>query len=124
MKGNDMERVENTAATGTPDVDGCLQGNTYKIELKREPARQNGNVKVRFRPMQIPWMQRRWKAGGNVWVLLAVGEGHKVKRFLIRGCDAAILEDTTEEILEEISVITTNATPKEVIITASGHAFV
>ena len=123
LPGNDMERVENSVANGTPDVDGCLKGGAYKIELKRTPARQNGNVKVKFQPMQIPWLEKRWKSGANVWVLLAVGEGHTVRRYLIRGCDAHILADTHIDTLEEISVVPYNATPTQVVQTASGLGF-
>lgn len=123
LPGNDMERVENGVSNGTPDVDGCYNGGAYKIELKRVPARKNGSVKTTFQPMQIPWLERRWKAGGNSWVLLAVGEGHSVKRYLIRGCDASTLIDCSEDVLEDISVVASNATPEQVIKTASGKSF-
>lgn len=121
--GLDMERVENSVANGTPDVDGCLNGAAFKIELKRVPFRINGNVKTTFQPMQIPWITKRWKAGGNVWVLLAFGEGHTVRRYLIRGCDVAILEDCNISELDEISVVAHNATPLEVIHAAAGLSF-
>ena len=123
MPGNDMERVENCVSNGTPDVDGCLNGGAYKIELKRVPARDNGSVITRFEPMQIPWLERRWKSGGNAWVLLAVGQGHAVRRYLIRGCDAHTLQSCDVDTLEEISVVAFNATPTQMIETASGRTF-
>lgn len=111
----DIERVENGVARGTPDVDGCWEGVAFKIELKRVVRTAGGTVKVKFQPLQIPWIAKRWRSGGNVWVLLAVGEGHDVSRYLVRGCDAACLADTTVDELEEISVVAANATPLDVL---------
>ncbi len=111
----DIERVENGVARGTPDVDGCWGSVAFKIELKRVALTKSGVLKVKFQPMQIPWLKRRWRAGGNVWVMLAVGEGHAVARYLVRGCDTACLEDTTIREIEEISVVAPDATPKEML---------
>jgi len=126
-----MERVENGVASGTPDVDGCWDTKTFKMELKRSPDRTDGMVQIKFRPLQMPWLRKYWRCGGNGWVLLAVGEGHNVKRFLIKGCD--LTDDNFTEVrkgqgavvvqvlladLEEISAIPTDATPLQVLSAA------
>lgn len=131
-----MERVENSVANGTPDVDGCWIGDCFKIELKRSPARTDGMVQIKFRPLQMPWLRKFWKCGGNGWVLLAVGEGHNVQRFLIKGCDltdenfpefrrdpgSVVVQIALSE-LEEISVIPANATPLQVLSAACMKSF-
>ena len=131
-----MERVENGVASGTPDVDGCWTSDSFKIELKRSPDRQDGMVEISFRPLQQPWLRKYWKCGGNGWVLLAVGEGHNVKRFLIKGCDLTeenfpitrrdpgktIVQISLED-LEDLSVIPANATPLQVLSAACMKEF-
>jgi len=131
VKDFQMERVENGVASGTPDTDGCWEGDCFKIELKRSPDRTDGSVQVKFRPLQMPWLRKYWLAGGNGWVLLAVGEGHSVKRFLIKGCDlndenfnevrrdpGAVIVEISLEDLDELSVIEPNATPLQVLQSA------
>ncbi len=57
-------RVENTAVTGAPDINGCRGGREIWIEAKIFA----GN-KIHFRPTQIPWIARRSAHGGTVWIL-------------------------------------------------------
>lgn len=131
-----MERVENGVASGTPDVDGCWASNAFKLELKRSPDRTDGMVQIKFRPLQMPWLRKFWSCGGNGWVLLAVGEGHNVKRFLIKGCDltddnftevrkdqGAVIVQISLADLEEISAIPANATPLQVLSAACMKEF-
>lgn len=86
-KGAFLERVENLVATGTPDVDGCMDGVAFKIELKRCPSRNDKMVRVSFRNAQMPWHRKFWSHGGLCFVLLQVGSAQKAQRYLIKGCD-------------------------------------
>lgn len=131
----DIERVENSVATGTPDTDGCYKCSAFKIELKRSPAPKRGEaVTITWQKRQQPWLRRRWRAGGLAWLLLAVGEGHNIQRFLIRGCDIddlgesravgkKVVQSTTLSVLRQSSVIHPQASAADIILTASGHQF-
>jgi len=77
-----LNRLENLIGSGTPDVEGCLYGCQFWIELKCIPKRTNSPLKIRFQPAQIPWMQRRQRAGGRVFVLLQVG-ARQASRYLL-----------------------------------------
>lgn len=48
---------------GIPDANFCWQGVEGWIEFKRATG-----WAVRFRPMQVPWLMRRARAGGHVLV--------------------------------------------------------
>lgn len=71
-----FERVENAVASGTPDVDYCIDGRAGKLELKytpRHPARASTPVLGRgngLRRTQIVWIWRRLRAGGRVLVVI------------------------------------------------------
>ncbi|MFA5604166.1 MAG: hypothetical protein WDA12_04900 [Bacilli bacterium] len=71
-----IERIENgVAGVGTPDVNGCIGGREFWIELKCLPSwpKSGGPVSIRhFRKEQILWMRRRSMAGGRVFVFLRV----------------------------------------------------
>jgi penicillin-binding protein-related factor A (putative recombinase) len=78
-----LTRLENLVGNGTPDVEGCLCGRQFWIELKCIPKRTNSLLRIRFQPSQIPWMQRRQRAGGHVFVLLQVGSAGQAHRYLL-----------------------------------------
>lgn len=69
----DAVSVENAARSGTPDIN-FVEG---WIELKWKsswPVRPQTPLRVEtFTPQQRAWITRRWRAGGNIWVLLRVG---------------------------------------------------
>jgi hypothetical protein len=71
-----FERVENAVASGTPDVDYCINGRAGKLELKytpRHPARATTPVLGRscgLRRSQLIWIWRRLRAGGRVYVVI------------------------------------------------------
>lgn len=83
-----LQRVENSVGRGTPDVEGCLNGHSFWVELKvsESPSRAATSVKTGFEPQQIPWMVQRAKAGGAVFVLNQIGR----RRYLL--AREAILE--------------------------------
>jgi len=68
----DFQRVENTADTGTPDVNFAVKGfGQGWIELK---VAHDGWLK--FELFQLPWIRRRLKAApGTCWVLAYIDEG-------------------------------------------------
>ena len=105
--GLEMSRIENDAGMGTPDVEGIFS-QQFWIELKRvnRPKRLTTKIKPKFQPHQVPWLERRWKCGGNSWVLLQIGEGHEAARYLIPGYDSRKLKDGlwTEDELKIIAV--------------------
>jgi hypothetical protein len=71
-----FERVENTVASGTPDVDYCISGRAGKVELKyapRLPVRSTTPVLGRgkgLRKTQVRWIAKRNIAGGSVFVTI------------------------------------------------------
>ena len=80
----DAVAVENPAHPGTPDVN-YVGG---WIELKYLPAWpvKGGVLRIRhFTKQQRIWLERRWGAGGNAYLLLQVGTDW----MLFNGGDAA-----------------------------------
>lgn len=77
----DLSRVENLVQSGMPDVEGCLNGSQFWIELK--VVKGKNVLRAAFRPAQVPWMRRRWAAGGRTFALLQVDAGPKARRYLV-----------------------------------------
>lgn len=85
-----LGRIENSAGSGNPDVDGCLDGTQLWIELKSElrPKRRTTPIRFKVRESQSDWHRLRSEAGCRTnWVLVQVGESHKAKLYLIAGRD-------------------------------------
>jgi hypothetical protein len=57
-----LVRIENWSGVGVSDLNGCYQGSEFWVEFKLE------ETKVRFRKGQVPWIHRRWKAGGKIYI--------------------------------------------------------
>lgn len=117
-----MNRVENSVMRGMPDVEGCMCGNQFWIELKvvGTPARQYTILKPTFQPAQLPWLRRRTKAGGRAFVLLQVGSGRGARRYLLRSDDAQQLEDgLTETAIHDLSVVDPKATAERIVQVAA-----
>lgn len=64
-----LQRIENMASPGAPDVNACWRGHETWIELKVA----KGNY-VYFRDAQIAWFARRIKEGGQAVVLIRKGD--------------------------------------------------
>lgn len=63
-----VDRVENGAGDGMPDVNGCCQGEDYWVELKI--GETDEPLKL-LRPSQSAWMYRRLLAGAsNIFILV------------------------------------------------------
>lgn len=75
----DIHRVENACEEGMPDVEGYLKQDgavgQFWLELKSEerPARASTPIRFKVREKQIPWINRRWSLGANVFWLVQIG---------------------------------------------------
>lgn len=100
-------RIETITMAGYPDVEGCLDGHNFHIELKaiERPKRQGTPLRIRMQPGQVPWLKKRWKAGGACSVLVRVGSGHGARHYLIAGRDAAALEQPIHESRLEVLTV-------------------
>lgn len=72
----DVQRVEDMLTQGVPDVNLCVQGREFWLELKSLltlPARATTPVRFeRYTTDQRNWLRRRWRAGGRAFLLLRV----------------------------------------------------
>jgi hypothetical protein len=62
----DVERIENVASKGTPDVNGCCAGVDYWLELKVADYKGEFSVK----PEQKVWHRKRLLACGRVFMVV------------------------------------------------------
>jgi hypothetical protein len=118
-----MDRVENLLMGGWPDVEGCLSGSCFTIELKSKerPARESTRILAPddIRPGQVPWLEKRWSAGGCCYMLVQVGGGHRASRYLVPGAHACLVAGATEDALLQLSVVPDDARAADVIRRAS-----
>lgn len=71
-----LQRVENVVADGVPDINGCIEGIEFWIELKcpKVPKRPNTPLfgsNHRIGPNQFAWFKAQYQAGGNVYLLIS-----------------------------------------------------
>lgn len=89
----DLQRIENAAGVGHPDVEGCVwaRGNPAQqvwLELKcaDRPKKESTPIRFKTRPAQAIWHRERAEAGFmRHWVLLQIGDGIKRGIYLIPG---------------------------------------
>jgi len=62
-------RMESWASPGVPDVNGCLNGNDFWVELKVLTTKSDKKF-PKWRPHQIVWQTSRTRVGGCVWNLV------------------------------------------------------
>lgn len=110
-------RVENTVLPGYPDVEGCLDGKSFHIELKGalRPAGQETPIRVKWQPGQKPWLNRRWSVGGACFLLLRVGRGREIRLYMIRGDQVNEVGEVPESKLDELSLIHHDADGDEIL---------
>lgn len=114
----DLQRVENAATSGHPDVEGCVDGGQTWIELKScaRPVRADTVIRPKKRQSQEIWHETRSRAGCSYnWILIQVGEDKAGKLYLIPGCRYAEIT-ATEAKLAEMSVLPPTATAADVIL--------
>jgi hypothetical protein len=99
----DAIAVENLVYKGTPDVN-YVEGWIELKWLRAWPKRPTTKVRLDH-PLtqeQRVWLTKRWRAGGNCYVLLQVGREY----LLFTGQDAACsLGDSTREELETYAIM-------------------
>lgn len=81
-------RIENSAMSGHPDVEGCIDGLQTWIELKSQPrpVRAGTPIRCKIRDSQSIWHKARAVAGSRThWLLIQVGAAHNAKLYLIPG---------------------------------------
>lgn len=74
------DRMENWVSAGMADLNGVHRDEPHTevwVETKYTETRR-----VKFRPMQIPWMLKRYAAGSNVWCVVEQ-KTTKVHRILL-----------------------------------------
>lgn len=114
----DLQRVENVAVSGHPDVEGCLDGAQLWIELKScmRPARADTPIRPKKRISQEIWHQTRADAGCRIaWILIQVGEANGAALYLIPGNRYADIT-ASEAQLAAMSVLPSNATLSDVLL--------
>lgn len=114
----DLQRVENCAVSGHPDVEGCVDGGQTWIELKSclRPVRPDTPIRPKKRQSQEIWHETRTRAGCRInWILIQVGEDKSAKLYLIPGCRYAEIT-ATESKLAEMSVLAPTATAADTIL--------
>ena len=117
-----LSRVENSAGSGMADVEGCLNGIQFWVELKCEsrPSDPDTKIRPRFQPSQGPWHRRRRRSGGRTFVLLQVGTGSSARRYMLPGeLIPSMQRGMTEKRLEELSVMPPVALHAEIIEAAA-----
>lgn len=120
-----MNRIENAIMAGMPDVEGCLAGTQFWMELKctARPTNPTTHIKCRFQPQQIPWLHARTKAQGLAFVLLQVGSAHDAARYLLPAKNAGVLvHGLREDDLPLYSVNEKNASAVDIIKAAVNYA--
>lgn len=114
----DLQRIENCATSGHPDVEGWIDVGQTWIELKSEmrPARPTTIIHPKSRPSQSIWHRNRAAVGCRIhWVLLQVGESTTSSLYLIPGnCYDQI--EATEAELAWLSVCPPNASVPDVLL--------
>lgn len=103
---HDVQRIENAIAKGTPDVEGCIDGETFWTELKVAYPLWGDRFRIKITQAQVNRAILRERAGGRSWVLVrACGETWRDNRhFLVRGRDASeLLQPVSRTRLEELS---------------------
>ena len=86
-----VQRVENVVKKGVPDVEGCINGKSFWLELKAGsmPAVDTSLVQCEdLKEEQLRFIRDRMAAGGAVWLLYRVGDRSAARMYLIRGEDA------------------------------------
>lgn len=105
-----LVRMENAIGSGQPDVNGCLDGVDFWIELKCcSLPKRDGLVRPRFRPTQLPWIRRRHAAGSRVAVLLQIGAGSDGERYIYRNDALPALNDGVDIASARYMAVNSNA---------------
>lgn len=95
----DVQRIEDTTKTGTPDVEGFVDGGQFWCELKVAHEMAGGRWRVKLTTAQFHAARRRRRAGGLSWVLVRVGS-HPCRHYLVDGLLSEELHERAEPVTE------------------------
>jgi hypothetical protein len=70
-------RVEAWSLPGVPDLNGCMQGLDFWVELKVLTTKSDKKY-PKWRPHQIAWQSSRTSVGGVVWNLVHHLSSHRL----------------------------------------------
>ncbi len=88
--GINLERVENAVGRGMPDAHGIAAwAREFWIELKAVP--REALIDCELDTDQVLWHRRHALFGGRSWILVQVGTGRALCRYLIPGARASQL---------------------------------
>lgn len=121
---HDVQRIENACAKGTPDVEGCIDGETFWCELKVAYPLFGDRWRIKITVNQVRRALRRVRAGGRSWVLVrACGETWRQnEHFLIAGEHAEeLLQPVSRARLEELSAAQPRSAAVELLRTMVGR---
>lgn len=117
-----LVRIENSAEIGTPDVNGCIYGNDFWVELKVATEMRDSMIKVSITSDQVMWLRSRSRAGGNSFLLIMVKDEH----YLLNGGCALLLSMVDSPVslgmIQRFTIVSFGATAHEVLITMADHA--
>lgn len=119
-----LTRVEDVAGVGRPDVEGCLDGDCFVIELKVADRPRRPTTPIRTQcPITIEqqeWLKARRSAGGNAFLLIQVGDHADARRYLLDGRQAAsAASGLTEEELVLLCVVDPLCTAEQLLLSAA-----
>lgn len=96
-KPHDVHRIETSTELGYPDVEGCIDGACFLVELKvaHYVRKRDGSFALEhYTSKQAYTLYKRWKAGGRSWLLLRVpGSEVTGRHYLVPGREALLLHD-------------------------------
>ena len=117
-----LQRIEDTTKSGTPDVEGCIAGQSFWIELKiAYELEKSPEIRIKTTVHQVYFALSRCAAGGKSWYLIRVGQYPDYYHYLIPGSLAEELFDKRISLnwLDNHSAIGPKSSAQQVIITAS-----
>jgi hypothetical protein len=104
-QGDRIDRIENLMVMGMPDINGCIWGNEFWMELKSpvEPKRASSTMFASNHKLSIDqqnWFLRQRSASGQAYVII-----HTDKRwYLIDGEHADIINKASVELLTALTL--------------------
>lgn len=120
----DVQRIENSVAKGTPDVEGIVGGKSFWCELKVAHPMASDRFRIKITVEQVRFALRRTRAGGFSWVLVRCcgANWRENKHYLIPGeYSEELLEPISRERLHQLSAADPGAAAVELWETMVGY---
>lgn len=97
-------RIENSVSDSYPDVEvsllweGVNYSATFELKTAHRPANADTNVDAsHVRTGQVRWLKKRWIVRGSSWLLIQIGSGKDLARYLIPGHMAGMAQQGQPE---------------------------